>query len=255
LSRIARQDTKTTYFHVMVQGLNKEYIFGSNEDKAEYIKRIEKQKIEEVKIYSYCIMSNHAHFLIHSKKTADLSLMMKRINTSYASYYNRNTKRAGYVFRNRFRLQEIYDEKYLISCMVYIHYNPVKANLVKNLKDYDYGSYNEYLKNEGKITDINGFYNLTGLTAKDILELHNKDYEEQWMDEKLTKTYNEACIEFIKEHNLSEIAEIITNRKLLKLFTEKISRETAMSLRMIAEVLGVNRETLRKIFMSNYTSP
>lgn len=254
MSRIARQDVKTTYFHVMVQGLNKESIFGSNENKSEYIKRIEKQKIEEVKIYSYCIMSNHAHFLMHSKKITDLSLMMKRINTSYASYYNRNTKRAGYVFRNRFRLQEICDEKYLISCMVYIHCNPIKANLVKNLKDYNYSSYNEYLKNQDKIADINDFYNLSGLTAKDILELHNKDYKEQWIDEKLTKTYNEACIEFIKEHNLSEITEIIANRKLLKLFIEKISTETAMSLRMTAEILGMNRETLRKIFMSNYTS-
>jgi len=254
LSRLARQDQETAYFHVMVQGMDKNYIFANKENKSEYIERIQKQKTDEVKIYSYCIMSNHAHFLIYSEKTADLSLMMKRINIGYAQYYNRVTKRTGYVFRNRFSSQGIYDERYLISCMAYIHCNPVKAGLVKTIIDYKYSSYNEYLSSEGKIADIEGFCNLTGLTPKDILVLQNKEYEEEWIDEKSTKTYNEVYLEFMKEYKLSAIKEITANRELLVEFTKKVIKDAGMSLRSVAETLGINRELLRKV-MSNYTSP
>jgi len=254
MSRLARQDQETAYYHIMVQGIDRDYIFGNKENKTEYIKRVEKQKNEEVRIYSYCIMSNHAHFLIHTRTITDLSLMMKKINTSYAVYYNGITNRTGYVFRDRFKSQGICDERYLISCMVYIHNNPLKASVTKNIEDYGFSSYNDYLRGEGKITDIKGFYNLTGLSAKEILELHNKDFNEQWIDEKPARAYREAYMEFMEEHKLSEIKEITSNRELLKAFTEKIIEETGMSLRRVAEALGVNRETLRKIFMSNYTS-
>lgn len=255
MPRIARQDLQTTFYHIMVQGIDRESIFESKENKTEYIKRIENQKIKEVKIYSYCVMSNHAHFLVYVEKITDLSLMMKRINTSYAAYYNRKTNRAGYVFRNRYRSQGIFDERYLISCMVYIHNNPVKAGFIKNIKDYDYSSYNEYLKSESKITDIKSFCTLMGLATKDLVELHNKDYGEQWINEKSIQTYDDVCVEFMKEHKISEIKEIIANKELMKVFAEKINKETGISMRMIAQKLCVNRETLRKVVMSNYTSP
>lgn len=255
MPRIARQDLQTTFYHIMVQGIDRESIFESKENKTEYIKRIENQKIKEVKIYSYCVMSNHAHFLVYVEKITDLSLMMKRINTSYAAYYNRKTNRAGYVFRNRYRSQGIFDERYLISCMVYIHNNPVKAGFIKNIKDYDYSSYNEYLKSESKITDIKSFCTLMGLATKDLVELHNKDYGEQWINGKLIQTYDDVCVEFMKEHKISEIKEIIANKELMKVFAEKINKETGISMRMIAQKLCVNRETLRKVVMSNYTSP
>lgn len=50
------------------------------------------------------------------------------------------------------------------------------------------------------------------------------------------------------------IKEIIVNKELLKVFTEKINKETSISLRRIAETLGVDRKILRKIIMTKYTS-
>jgi len=46
------------------------------------------------------------------------------------------------------------------------------------------------------------------------------------------------------------IKEIIVNKELFKVFTEKISKETSMFLRKIVETPGVSREILRKMFMS-----
>ena len=66
-------------------------------------------------------------------------------------YYNRKKERVGYVFRNRFKSQPILSKKQMYTCIKYIHMNPVKAGIVKEEKDYNYSSYNDYLYQTGFI--------------------------------------------------------------------------------------------------------
>ena len=40
-----------------------------------------------------------------------MSSMMRDINTEYGIYYNKKEKRVGYVFRDRFKMEEITDNK------------------------------------------------------------------------------------------------------------------------------------------------
>ena len=40
------------------------------------------------KIYAYCFMSNHVHIVLKEKNLGDISLIMKRILTKYARWYN-----------------------------------------------------------------------------------------------------------------------------------------------------------------------
>ena len=55
-------------YHVIVKGINKERIFNQRREKSYFIKIILKHlKVYKVEIYSYCIMSNHAHFIIRSE--------------------------------------------------------------------------------------------------------------------------------------------------------------------------------------------
>lgn len=75
IPRIARNCLDTSFFHVMVQGINKEYIFKNNR----YIKRYlqlmkEKLNREELEMIAYCIMNNHAHILV---KTEDIKKLSK----------------------------------------------------------------------------------------------------------------------------------------------------------------------------------
>ena len=51
----------------MVKGINKERISNQQREKSYLIKIILKHlELFKVEIYSYCIMSNHAHFIIRS---------------------------------------------------------------------------------------------------------------------------------------------------------------------------------------------
>lgn len=150
MPRMARKNLETSFFHIMVQGMNKEYIFNNNYDKSKYIEFLNKYKDKcEVEVLCYCIMDNHAHLLLYVEKIADMSKFMHFVNSSYSYYYNKSNDRIGYVFRDRYKTEAIYKEDYLIKCINYIHMNPVKARIVTDAKTYNYSSCEQYMNNEG----------------------------------------------------------------------------------------------------------
>lgn len=142
-----RQESSTGFYHVVVRGINKERIYNQRREKG-YFKKIIVKHLNKyhVEIYAFCIMSNHAHFIIRAE-IQELSLFMARILAEYASYYNYKHQRNGHVFQNRFTSECIETESYFWNCIRYIHLNPVKANMVKTPLRYIYSSMNEYCSN------------------------------------------------------------------------------------------------------------
>lgn len=150
MPRIARKGLGTSFFHVIVQGINKEYIFCKEEYIEKYLELINKHKENyNIQILAYCVMNNHAHLLIYSEDSKEMGRFMHKVNCIYAQYYNKIENRAGVLFRNRYVSEPIYQEGYLVNCINYIHMNPVKANIVSRCSEYKYSSFNEYTKNEG----------------------------------------------------------------------------------------------------------
>ena len=96
-------------------------------------------------ILSYCLMDNHTHFIFHTLNFSSLSKFMHQINMHYSLYYNKHNNRVGYVFRDRFKVQEINNRTQLFNCLRYVHNNPVKASMCKSMSDYKFSSYNEFL--------------------------------------------------------------------------------------------------------------
>ena len=154
MARISRKNLDTMYYHIMVQGIGKEFIFNDNYLKDRYKKLLyKKSKINDVNIIAYCIMDNHVHILARAEKNEQISKMMLQINSSYGKYYNRMKNRVGYVFRDRYRAEPIFNNTHLQNCIRYIHENPVKAGIVKRCDDYLYSSFNEY-KNKTISSDV-----------------------------------------------------------------------------------------------------
>lgn len=178
MSRTARQYKYASFFHIIVQGINKEDIFKKERYINEYLKIIKKY-IEELNldIIAYCIMTNHAHLLIRTDKIEDISKLMQKVNSLYARYYNyMENGRVGYVFRDRFVSEPIDSKTYLINCIKYIHMNPVKAGIVEECRKYEFSSFNDYVERLKKSSwdkeDI--------LTKGDCIEICNNnqlDYE------------------------------------------------------------------------------
>ena len=215
MPRIPRKSTETTIFHVMTQGIDKSYIFSKTEDIKHYIKLMYKLKSEQnIKIIAYCIMNNHAHILIQTECIEDLSKYMQRLNTSYGKYYNKKYKRIGYVFRDRFKSEGIYNEDHLYNCINYIYNNPVKAGICKQASQYPYSNYKKIeVVNMGDYTFIEAYEKKKD--CKDVLQEYlkkNKINMEKLGNEKaklievikiLKDCYRYSFIEISKEININ----------------------------------------------------
>jgi len=124
--RTARTKSKSKIYHIMIRGINQQNIFSGDEDYEKFIAIFSKyHKKSEYEIYAYCLMGNHAHLLIKEGKEA-LSHAMKRIGTSYVSWYNWQYNRKGHLFQDRYKSEPVEDDVYFLTVLRYIHQNPSK---------------------------------------------------------------------------------------------------------------------------------
>ncbi len=73
---------------------------------------------------------------IKTGKTS-LSTVMRRLLTGYAVFYNRRHRRHGQLFQNRYKSILCQEDTYLLELVRYVHLNPLRAKLVKHLKELD----------------------------------------------------------------------------------------------------------------------
>jgi hypothetical protein len=60
---------------------------------------------------------------------------MRRLLTGYALWYNRKYRRNGHLFQNRFKSILCQEDAYLLELVRYIHLNPFRSKLVKDLDE------------------------------------------------------------------------------------------------------------------------
>ncbi len=97
----------------------------------------------ELGIHAYVLMGNHYHLLVHTRQ-ANLSKAMQWLGVSYAGWFNRKHNRCGHLFQGRFKSFLIEDDEYFTTMCYYIHANPLRAGIVKNLMDYEWSSGRAY---------------------------------------------------------------------------------------------------------------
>ena len=120
-------------YHITARGNRKEEIFRDKRDYNVYLnimeESIEYYKDYNYKILSYCLMSNHIHFIIESD-IEPLGVLISRSHSVYTRYFNRKYDYVGHLFQGRYFSELIKDEKQLLDASRYVHLNPVKAKIV-----------------------------------------------------------------------------------------------------------------------------
>ena len=133
------------YYHIINRGVEQRIIFKEAED-YEYFEELMclHAKSFSITLHNYCLMGNHYHLLIEITKE-NLSKFMRQLNMNYAIYFNKKYKRTGHLWQGRFKSWYVTDEAYLYTLMCYIEQNPLKVNMVKDIKEYPYSSYHYFL--------------------------------------------------------------------------------------------------------------
>ncbi len=175
-------------YHIMARGNNKNIVFKEDRDYLYFLDLILKYKKQHpFNLYHYCLMPNHIHFLIQTKKAADFSVFMKKLDLSYFHYYKKKYGWVGHFWQNRFKSQPVGKDNYFMQCGKYIELNPVRANIVKDPNDYLYSSYSYYAEGkEDKLLTEDFFYKGLG---KDKEE-RQSNYKEMFVDAIVEKNYN-----------------------------------------------------------------
>lgn len=104
-----------------------------------------------VEIICYCLMPNHFHFLVRQIKDGGVSVFMSQLANSYTKYFNTKYNRVGPLFQGYFKAVPIETDEQLLHLSRYIHLNPYVSELCKDLNDYQWSSYSEFIQNQNSI--------------------------------------------------------------------------------------------------------
>lgn len=143
MPRTARIILPDTPHHIVQRGHNRKAVFIESSDYQHYLDSlIECKQAFGLKVYSYCLMTNHVHLIVEpSEETAMVSELMKRLAARQTRLANRLGKRSGSLWEGRYKISPIQRDEYLLQCCRYVELNPVKAKMVIGPEQYHWSSY------------------------------------------------------------------------------------------------------------------
>lgn len=247
MPRTSRKTSTTGIYHIMIRGINKQQIFHENEDNCKFIKILNDCKqISNFELFGYCLMGNHVHLLIKPGNEA-LEIIFKRIGTKYVYWYNMKYMRVGHLFQDRYKSEPIESERQLLTVLRYIHQNPIKANLCKNVEDYKWSSYYEYIK-ERNVVDTAFVLNI--ITINEFVEFNSSINDDSYLEDSKPRIYlnDENIMKIIKIHFGCETKEAF---KQLNYYDRnkciKHLKSEGGTIRQISRLTGLSKGIVERI--------
>jgi putative transposase len=137
MPRGPRLDAPGALHHVMVRGLDRQTIFRTEEDRRDFVDRLARVSEKTgLAILGWALLPNHFHLLARTGRLP-LTTAMRRLLTGYAVNFNRRHRRAGHLFQNRYKSILVEEDPYLLELVRYIHLNPLRAGVVRDLPALD----------------------------------------------------------------------------------------------------------------------
>jgi putative transposase len=252
MPRQARKKSSSGIYHVMIRGINRQNLFEDNEDRQRFIDTIGFYKtISGYSLYGYCLMDNHVHLLV-SETNESISMGIKRISSSFVHWYNRKYNRCGHLFQERYKSEVVENEGYFLTVLRYIHQNPIKAGIAKEMMQYPWSSYREYL-DIAKITDIDFALEIFSTDRVKAIELFKKHSEEESEEKCLgIKEYKRVSDEEVISHmrklgiqTVSQLQRLDQKKRNEVLRTLK--RTEGVSIRQMARITGISKSVISRI--------
>jgi putative transposase len=252
MPRGARKKSNTGIYHVVLRGINKQSIF---EDTQDYRKFLEIIKSTQDKsgyiVYAYCLMSNHIHLLIEEGMES-LGNTFRRIGASFVYWYNWKYSRRGHLFQDRYKSEAIETDRYFLTVLRYIHQNPTKARIVKEIEQYPWSSYQEY-RTKPEICDTTFALKMFSEDYQEALELWGKFNHTENNDQCLeyddgTRLNDTEATELIQSVVGAKIpSEIQSYEKQKRNLVIKKLKDQGLPIRQLARLTGISYGVIRSI--------
>ncbi len=167
------------YYHVYNRGNNRSEIFFEKRNYLYFMEKIKSNFVNTIDLIAFCLMPNHFHLLVKISEDDSLEKAMQKISTGYTRAINKAYGRTGHLFEGRYRNKIIPSDEYLIHLCRYIHLNPVRANLVTMIEQWEFSSYLDYIgKRDNSLVNketISNYFN----SVESLIEFHQTYQENQ----------------------------------------------------------------------------
>jgi REP element-mobilizing transposase RayT len=158
------------FYHVYNHANGKENLFVNKGNYIYFLKKYSEHLYPYIETYAYCLLPNHFHLLIRvrseetikkylednqhkllegfkpSKSLSEIiSKKFSNLFNAYTQAFNKQQDRMGSLFMPNFKRKEVDSNEYLLKVLHYIHFNPIKHQLVKDIQDWTFTSYHSFL--------------------------------------------------------------------------------------------------------------
>ncbi len=175
-----------------------------------FLNKLVKYILPYADLLAFCLMPNHFHIVIRIRSEDEVKaavefnynpakrkdrieivkLKMKQLETNpslffsrrFSDFFNSYTKtinkcfnRRGSLFLKNFKRKEVDSEQYLKYLIYYVHVNPVRHELMRNINEWPWSSYKSYFKEEFKMVETSYVLKKFG-GIEPFLEQHLKPY-------------------------------------------------------------------------------
>jgi len=252
MPRHPRKKSRSGIYHVILRGANRQEIFHKEEDQIRFLTTLKQYKIETgVRVLAWCLMDNHVHLLLKENSTS-VSVLMKRLGISYASYYNWTYRTNGHLFQDRFKSEEVETNGYLATVVRYIHMNPVKTGLVRVPEEYRWSSCCSYYGEKGEPVDLLESLFVLSLFSPEKDKARNlfREFHERQCDDKCLSAWEEKRRRLTEEEARGDIMRVLGDLEIPQVKSlpgrerDFVLREVkgfdGVSQRQVARILGVS---------------
>jgi putative transposase len=154
MPRRARRNTSAPFFHVTNRTAHKHAIFLRANDYRAFLKVLaEGLRRYPVRLFCFCVLSNHWHLVVGPIDTKALTYFMRWVAATHASRWRRHHHSVGLgpVYQGRFHAEAIEEPGHLVRVCRYVERNALSAGLVARAQDWPWCSLAERLRRDPSI--------------------------------------------------------------------------------------------------------
>jgi REP element-mobilizing transposase RayT len=245
--------------HVMSHSIDSLNLFENESDYGAFT-NILKMNFEkyDCHCYAFVCMNNHYHLLIRPSGNT-FSKLMQTINNTFARYINKTRNRRGYVFYDRFKSIPTRDLEYVKNLVLYIHGNPLRANIIETVDDlssYTWSSHRALIGKDDSFPWLNRDYVLSLFSREDSGTTYLEEltrYEQQtnetfdsWNREIDREIPQPELPSAIFHEEAAWVRKTIKEAELQRIFREKVIRVPGVIQKLLnssCDYFSIDRQT------------
>jgi len=151
MGRVPRIDIGDEIYHVINRANARLQIFFKEKDYVLFENILKDGVLKyDIRLLAYCVMPNHFHLILQPRKDGDLQKFMQWLTLTHTQRWHVQYKSigTGSLYQGRYKSFLIEEDYHLLTVVRYVERNPLRANLVKNIKNWKYSSLHHRLNND-----------------------------------------------------------------------------------------------------------